>query len=655
MSDITTYIMATTTGYNWKYSSLGGAVRIAVESGEDIAHLGELDQKLWTVLSCPTTGLEFNRRFLEILDSDNDGKIRINEVIAASNWITSILKNSDRLLDDQPEIGIDEINSDNPEGAALAEAAKKMLESLSKDKSSFCAADVQEYIAGIDQKCAAVKEAAIRKETLNAPYAEKSEDAAAAFQAIRGKVDDFFVRCNLVQFDADCNGVLDVSVDSIAAISGENLSGCAEKIAAQPIARPSEKLELPLLQGINPSWKAAFESFRSLVLDEEFPGAASITEEQWKSVSAKIDSYTSRKAEIEAASAEVLDGSLAEERAFIAPLEKFVLLTAHLYTFLNNYVSLKDFYRKIHPAIFQSGVLFIDQRACELCVKVSDMSKHAEMANLSGMFLIYCDCVSKVKGETIKIVAVMTEGNINRIRVGTNAIYYDRDGLDWDATVTKIVENPISIRQAMWSPYRRFFNWCESQINKFASNKESKSFDNLTATATDSSAKVASGEVKAANDSKKQTFDIAKFCGIFAAIGMALGYIGSFLVSALTGFMKLSWWQMPLSILAIMLLISGPSMIIAYLKLRKRNLGPVLNANGWAINSTAIVNTKFGASLTKTAHYPKLNIYDPYALKKVPAWKKWFWGILIAVVALFAVLFFTGSLDCIFSGCKLGN
>ena len=96
-------------------------------------------------------------------------------------------------------------------------------------------------------------------------------------------------------------------------------------------------------------------------------------------------------------------------------------------------------------------------------------------------------------------------------------------------------------------------------------------------------------------------------------------------------------------------------MIIAYLKLRKRNLGPVLNANGWAINSTAIVNTKFGASLTKTAQYPKLNLYDPYALKKTPAWKKWFWGILIAVVVAFAVLFFTGSLDCIFSGCKLGN
>lgn len=647
--------MANNNGYKWKYGSLGGAIRIAVENGEDIAHLGELDQKLWTVLSCPTEGLEFNRRFLEILDTDKDGKIRVNEVTEATNWITSVLKNPERLLDDQTEISFDNINAENPEGAALIDASKKVLESLSKDKKSISTADVSEYIAGIDQRCAAVKEAAEKKESLNAPYAGNSDDAAAAFSAIRAKVDDFFARCRMIQFDGDCGGVLDVSVDSIAAISGKNLAECREDIAAFPIARPSADAQLPVCEGINPAWSEAFASFRKLVLDVDFPGAKKITAAQWEEVSAKIDSYIARKTEIAGLSAEALDSSLAAEREFIAPLEKFVLITGNLYTFLNNYVSFKDFYRKIRPAVFQAGVLYIDQRACELCIKVADIGKHADIANLSGMFLIYCDCVSKVKGETLKIVAVLTEGDVSRIRVGKNAVFYDRDGLDWDATVTKVVENPISVRQAMWSPYRRFFNWCENQINKLAADKESKSFDNMTSTAADSSAQVATGGDQAVQDSKKQAFDIAKFCGIFAAIGMALGYIGSFLVAALTGFLKLSWWQMPLSILAIMLLISGPSMIIAYLKLRKRNLGPVLNANGWAINSIALVNTKFGASLTKTAKYPKLNLYDPYADKKTPAWKKWLWGIIIVAAVVFIILLITGNSGCPFSGCRLDN
>ena len=68
--------------YEWKYCSLGGAIRVNVASGEDIAHLGELDQKLWTVLSCPVESLEFDRRTLDYIDTDKDGKIKVPEVVA---------------------------------------------------------------------------------------------------------------------------------------------------------------------------------------------------------------------------------------------------------------------------------------------------------------------------------------------------------------------------------------------------------------------------------------------------------------------------------------------------------------------------------------------------------------------------------------------
>ena len=66
-----------TNGYPWKYCSLGGVVRVNITSGEDIAHLGELDQKLWTVLSCPTKDLAIDERTLQLIDTDGDGKIRV--------------------------------------------------------------------------------------------------------------------------------------------------------------------------------------------------------------------------------------------------------------------------------------------------------------------------------------------------------------------------------------------------------------------------------------------------------------------------------------------------------------------------------------------------------------------------------------------------
>jgi hypothetical protein len=47
------------------------------------------------------------------------------------------------------------------------------------------------------------------------------------------------------------------------------------------------------------------------------------------------------------------------------------------------------------------------------------------------------------------------------VRWGRNGIFYDRKGLDWDATITKIVDNPISIGQAFWSPYKKLLRWIE--------------------------------------------------------------------------------------------------------------------------------------------------------------------------------------------------
>ena len=97
--------------------------------------------------------------------------------------------------------------------------------------------------------------------------------------------------------------------------------------------------------------------------------------------------------------------------------------------------------------------------------------------------------------------------------------------------------------------------------------------------------------------------------------------------------------------LGLLLVISGPSCFIAWTKLRKRNLGPVLNANGWAINSKVLVNVVFGGKLTSIAKYPKLRLADPYK-QKTAAWKIWLpIVIILLLIAAFAVLYFCGCLD----------
>ena len=327
-------------------------------------------------------------------------------------------------------------------------------------------------------------------------------------------------------------------------------------------------------------------------------------------------------AEADAANA----AALAAAKAEYEPLLKLLLLSRDYYTVLRNFVAFEDFYNG-KLAMFQAGKLVIDQRICHLCIRVNDMGKQDAQAAASGMFLVYCNCTSKVLGKTMTIVAVMTQGEIRNLTVGKNAIFYDRQGNDWDATVTKIVDNPISIKQAFWSPYRKFAKWIQDLINKSASEKNDKALADLQGAAQD---KIANPTAAPAD--KKTPFDIAKFAGIFAAIGMAIGYIGSFIASLASGINSLAWWQLLIWIAGLILVISGPAMFLAWLKLRKRNLAPILNANGWAVNADAIVNVPFGATLTEMVQFPLIKLPK----KKFATWKKVVIALAVIIVILIA-------------------
>ena len=715
--------------YEWKFSKIGGVTRVNIETGEDIAHLAELDQKMWTVLSCPTKGLEIDDKTLEILDLDHDGKIKVNEVISASQWLTKVLKDPNLLIKQDSTLNLSDINQEDEDGKKLYDSAKQILKNLDLEKDSISIADTSDRLAifaktrfngdGIitenstdDEGLKAIIKSCIetvgsvtdrsgdpginadqieefytncadfaawskdgddRKESVF-PYGDNTEAALNAYNALKEKIDDYFLRCKLIAFNNDSTAALDVSVARFEAISDKNLTTCIDEISTYPLARVGSKKDLMLNEGINPAWEAAFSSLKSLIFDVDFAGKDSISESEWNSIGGKFAAYKEWKdakkgAVVESLGLEAVNAILTENRKAellslvdqdkalegeaneIESVDKLMHLYRDFFLLLKNFVTFSDFYsRKGDKAIFQAGTLYIDQRSCDLCIKVSDMPKHNLTASFSGMYIAYCDCTSKTKNETMTIAAVITNGEVNNLMVGKNAIFYDRQGNDWDATITKIIENPISIREAFWSPYRKFARFIENQINKFAASQDEKvtseatgsmeaAGDQMVANASKAAQNVPGSEAK-----KNQAFDIAKFCGIFAAIGLALGYIGGFLVSLATGFLKLSWWQMPLAIIGVILLISGPSMIIAWLKLRKRNLSPVLNANGWAVNAQAYVNIKFGATLTKIAKFPHVkNASDPFK-QGVPVWRKILYVVILLGI-IFCALYFSNVLS----------
>ncbi len=697
--------------YDWKFCSLGGVTRVNIATGEDIAHLGELDKKLWTVLSCPTTGLEADPKTLQLLDTDKNGKIRVDEIVAAAEWLTTVLRNPDDLLKGEDNLPLSAFNTENEDGAKLFRSAKQILCNLYPEKYCDDAAaaaagislqDTQDRLAifsktkfngdGIIASIASDDEAvrqdiAFIIDTLGGltdrsgepgadadkieafyaacadfaawkqqceentaeilPYGDNTAAAYASMQTMQAKVEDYFMRCNFVAFDESVQSALDVSADKVAAISGDILSEHSEEIATYPLARPRKEAVLPIRQGINPAWREAFANFKSLILDVRHADQDSITEAEWQNIVASFGAYAAWMAAKKGEAVEKLgydcvkeilsrnnkatllslveqDKALSTEVESMEEVDKLLYLYRDFYKILRNYVIFTDFYDRTDTlnTTFQAGRLFVDQRSFDLCVRVDDMSKHATIAAASSMFLLYCTCTNKVKNLTMNIAAVVTKGEVSSLYVGQNAVFYDRQGGDWDAVVTKIVDNPISIKNAFWSPYRKLGKLISDQIDKMAAEKDAKANAELTEKVdlnklAAPSAPAADGSTPAA----KPPFDIAKFAGIFAALGLAVGAIGAALGSIFSTFVKMQWWQMILVVVLVMLVISGPAMFIAWRKLRVRNLGPLLNANGWAINSKVIVNSAFGNTLTNIAHYPIIKTNDPYAQQK-PLWRR---------------------------------
>src|SRR5271165_6665364 len=116
--------------HTWRFFRAGGFDQVRLDTGADLLALDQLDQKLWVALACPTSGLEFDSKTLALIDTDNDGRIRPPELIAAVQWAAACLKSPDELLKSSPALPLASINDTTPEGKPLLASAKHILASL---------------------------------------------------------------------------------------------------------------------------------------------------------------------------------------------------------------------------------------------------------------------------------------------------------------------------------------------------------------------------------------------------------------------------------------------------------------------------------------------------------------------------------------------
>lgn len=698
----------------WQFFRAGGVDQVIIRTGEDIARLPELDQKLWVALACPTRGIEFDERTLDLIDTDHDGRIRPPELLAACAWACAQLRDPDELTRPGDTLDIAAIDDSTEPGAALAGAARRILALAGQaDATAISLADVvarSEHLStqrfngdgiitadtaqddtlahetiehilkthggtppagdpplpGIDRPRAeaffadldriSAWAAKARDATTALALGEHTLQATQAMNAVAYKVEDFFARSQLAAYDLRAATALNPSLEEYTAMAGTQLDLSTPAITTLPLAPITPQGLLPLTDGVNPAWASVLRTFRDHTVAPLLGRQPdTLTQEEWRAITTALAPCQQWLADRPTTPLDVLGDEvlhalhrsdarqrvmalIAEDEAeqkhndHTKDLEKLLRFKRDLLELLNNFVSFSAFYQR-KGAIFQAGTLYLDARSCELTVQVADAAQHAKLAGLAKTYLAYCQCTRR--GQKMGIVAAFTAGDVDFLFVGRNGVFYDRKGQDWDATITRIVENPTSIAQAFLSPYKKFVRLIEEQVAKRAAAGEARAQKSLGSTA----GALANTPLKAAGtattaDTLTAAAPRRTDVGTVAAIGVALGSISAVLVGVFAKFVDLGVW-IPLALVGIVLAISGPSMLIAWLKLRQRSLGPLLDASGWAINGRMRINTRLGGSLSQTAKVPdnaRRTLQDPFAESKAPLW--WSLSALVVVLVL---------------------
>lgn len=693
--------------HRWHFFRAGGVDQVSLRDGQDVLSLSELDQKLWVALAMPVKGVDLDPETLTLIDLDTDGRIRVQDVLSAVEWIKATFKNPDDLLKSSTEVKLTAIAD-----AKVVAAAKHMLKDLGKpDAATISVADamaitkafsetvlngdgivipasaedadlkkcIEDGIAsvggvtdrsgkpGLDQAHADELFTAVDarltwltrgKEAALLPLGAATPAAAAAFEGVRAKLEDYFTRCRIAAFDPRGATALAGQDAELIALATRSLSSGDPELARLPLAKIDAGARLPLRSGVNPAWSSQLTAFVEQTVTPILGARDVLTPTDLAAIADRLAAYESYRKEepktkVDGLSVEWLeqlakpelrgklkdliakDAALSGEYDQITSVTKAVRLQRDFGRLLRNFVNFSDFYSR-QDGVFQAGTLYIDARALHLCVPVADAAKHAALAAASDAYLVYLDITRK--GETRTIAAALTNGDPDNMFVGRNGVFYDREDNDWDATVTKVIGNPISVREAFWSPYKKLAKSIEETVQKRAAAADAEANAHLEATgaAVGHADKAAT---PAAPPPPPKKIDL----GTVAAIGVAIGGVGT-LVGALMGTMfGLGMW-LPVGVIALMLLISGPAMLLAWLKLRRRNLGPILDANGWAINNRAKINVAFGAAMTELAKLPKgaqRTMDDPFADKKTP-WKRW---VFLVVVLILGGTWYVGKLD----------
>lgn len=536
--------------YKWRWFRAGRMSQVKIENGEDIANLATLDRKHWIAISMPVNGERFDKRTLQLMDSDGDGRIRTPEVLAAIDFLKSKNIDLESLFDPSEE-------DEKALADVLSRRAALAAQPLTKED--------EKALAGWEEQGRAPEIATLGADTAGA------SDALAAVEAT---IEAFFA-----------------TPDDM------------------PLVVEGDDKTIPLdFKRINPKFAASMQIFAEKCAKKVLGSdATAIDREGWSRIKAAIAPWRAHIAAKPVANAG-LEAALDDE-------ERILRYKLHLVEFLENYVNMKRLYSKDGLAVFQTGVLRIDAKEMKLCFDVENEAAHASLAGRSNCCVIYLKLSRPSEGASRTICAVVTAGAVAQLYAGRNGVFYDRDGKDWDATVTRVVESQVSLAEAFWAPWKKVGESIGSMVKKFLGEKQ--------AAADKAAAEAATLPAAGKGDGSSGG---AAMASSVAAIGIGIGMVGAAAASLMAALSRMTPLQIAISVVALVFVVSLPSVVLTWFKLRRRDLGAILNACGWAVNRPMYFSMKRARDFTKCACDPiACKVCFALAILAVAAVAAWFY------------------------------
>jgi len=464
------------------------------------------------------------------------------------------------------------------------------------------------------------------------PLGEATGAAWAAVEAVRAKIESYFALCRALALDPAFAGRLPPTSEERAATDLEDPEAVNALLARAPLAEPGAGAELPLEGAVNPAWQEALDRFRRLAaapaLGEE---PETLTPERWSRVLAFFDGYRRwREAETGQPLAGLDPGALraclepervARARAVIETgretafglenlrlLERLLLHQTHLLRLANNFVSFPYLYRRHDRAMFEMGTLVMDGRRFSFAVRVLDRAEHALLAKTSRMYVLYVEATRPAGGERMELAVPVTAGGQGNLSAGKRGIFIGTDGRMWAARVVQIIENPISLREAIASPFKRLGALLGGKFEALAAGAEKQ----LDATGTGTVAAVESAVTGQASPAPAQPPPPAPPAarapagggGMLVSASIAIAALGSAAAFVTRTLADLHWLTLAGGLAGAIAAVILPMLIIGFLDLRRRDLAAILEGSGWSINARMRLTFALGRLFTHRPAYP---------------------------------------------------